>query len=260
MIYQIQAQVAADAKEQQTLEQQLNPQILSRQKNNLVAFAQHIPSIFEQFKSYVPQRFGYFVTAAGQVNLVDLTTGITFYSQHAERDAKRDAETFVRQATKFEIATGATEQRALPKKLAKGEALMVFGLGSGVALEQVLSEHQFDAVVVYEPEEDVFAASLGCCDWAAILYKAEATQTQLFLQIGEAAMSPADDLTELAEHLQLQNLWLYRHTHHNFLDAWHAYLVSDEYDLTNVKKRNYKLKNFSGIEHQLPFLFTSASE
>lgn len=253
MIYQIQAQVAADAKEQQTLEQQLNPQILSRQKNNLVAFAQHIPSIFEQFKSYVPQRFGYFVTAAGQVNLVDLTTGITFYSQHAERDAKRDAETFVRQATKFEIATGATEQRALPKKLAKGEALMVFGLGSGVALEQVLSEHQFDAVVVYEPEEDVFAASLGCCDWAAILYKAEATQTQLFLQIGEAAMSPADDLTELAEHLQLQNLWLYRHTHHNFLDAWHAYLVSDEYDLTNVKKRNYKLKNFSGIEHQLPF-------
>jgi len=254
MIYQIQAQVAADAEHQKTLEQAVNREILPRHQSNLIAFSQHIPSLFQQFKNHQAQRFGYFVTSASELNLVDLSTGITFYGIHAEQDARQDAKTFAANATCFTIATGATECKPLSENATEEtRALVMFGLGSGLALEALLAAHQFDVVVVYEPEADVFAASLACCDWAGILEKAAAENTQLFLQIGQAAMTPADDLAELTEHLNLEHLWLYRHTHHNFLDAWLSYLLGESYDFSKVKNRTYKLKDFSGIEHQLPF-------
>lgn len=249
MIHQIKAQVLADPVAQQQLEATINHSLNKRLQANLLAFAEHIPSLFQQFRAHVPTRVGHFCTSAGQLNLVDLTTGITFYGIQAETEARADAARFAEQAIRFEIATGKVAQQALPEQCG---ALMLCGLGSGVALETLLQRHQFEQVLVYEPNPDVFAASLSTCDWAFMLQQAAQQNTQLFLQIGDAALTPADDLVELTSHLKLEQLWLYRHTHHSFLDAWLAYLQSDSYSFEQVTKRNYKLPDFAGIEHALP--------
>jgi hypothetical protein len=184
--------------------------------NNLEAFKQFFPDIYNEYKDYTPKKWLPIANSEGEVNLVKIDSLHSWYGESPKRDCTLNFENFNEQPNKDGLVLGYNgtklahyihyqfvketeellkqaeeEVGALPDKV---PSIIMFGLGVGYQLEKLLDEHTVEKLFICEPNPDFFYASLFAIDWQAIFEKVEKSETRIYLNIGDDGANLFRDL------------------------------------------------------------------
>lgn len=229
-------QLNTDDKAQTELELAVAPLLLERYQQNLQAFRQYIPGITSLLQNHRPQQYSVLCNKFAELNIVDFAVGQTFYRNYPRQEIAQDVQQFYHLAPLIWLDNQQTSSfEPLPQQI---ELLVMFGLGAGYQLEQLIAERNIRYLIVYEPSTDIFACSAKLCNWSNILQQAAAKGIAVFLQIGNDASSLPADLAELLDQAIVDRCYLYRHYSHPVMDKVFSYMLQhsgDRQALTNGK-------------------------
>ncbi|WP_301003798.1 6-hydroxymethylpterin diphosphokinase MptE-like protein [Arsukibacterium sp.] len=242
MLKFINYQVAEDSQQHDT-EQALSVSIQQQFTANLEAFKHFMPSVVPMIEQHQVQQYSVFATTAAQLNIVDFATGRVWYSAQPQQEVQQEVEAFCAAAPYLMIETAnppgeAWSDESLPLS---AEAVLMFGLGFGFQLTELLQNCRVNYLVLYEPDLDILLCSVQSFDWQALFELAEARGTQLFLQLGNDGHTISEDLAELLPLLQSDRLYIYRHRFHPMLDEV----------IHSLWQHNGKLRQFAGSNQNL---------
>ncbi|MBV2127879.1 motility associated factor glycosyltransferase family protein [Arsukibacterium indicum] len=273
MLKYINYQVTEDAHQQQNIEQALSAHIQQQFTSNLQAFKHYMPSVVPLIEQHHVQQYSVFATAAAELNIVDFATGRVWYSEQPQLEVQQEVETFCNAAPYLMVesttAVGqAWSSEALP---VKAEAVLMFGLGFGFQLTELLQNCRVKYLVLYEPDLDVLFCSIQNFDWQALFELAEATGTQLFLQLGNDGQTITEDLAELLPLLHSDRIYIYRHRFHPMLDEviqslWqhngklHQFAASNQNILPSESFYDYVAERNAGVIGNFPVTATDGDE
>lgn len=209
--------LAHDEQLQHDAELKRSRQSANRLALNLDAFSHHIPSLYQLFHQHQCQQFSLFVNKRQQFDLVDFAEGRVIYGLDA--DIAAEVTSFLAKAPvvylndnphKYQSTlSGRIEYTAVPDS---PDVIVMFGLGLGNALVELLHRVKPKYVLVYEPELDFFSTSVYVADWRGLLEHCANIGCQLFLQMGDNAHSLPEDLRELlALDPSISTAYFYRH-------------------------------------------------
>lgn len=241
MLKYINYQVTEDAQQQHSIEQALSTHIQQQFTSNLQAFQHFMPSVVPLIKQHQVQQYSVFATASAELNIVDFATGRVWYSEHPQQEVQQEVEAFCTAAPFLMIDTAGepAEPWTTEPLPVNAEAVLMFGLGFGFQLTELLQNCRIKYLVLYEPDLDVLFCSVQNFDWQALFELAEATGTQLFLQLGNDGHTIDEDLAELIPLLKTDRLYLYRHRFHP---------VSDEV-IHTLWQHNGTISQFTQTKH-----------
>lgn len=227
MLKYINYQLLDDEQQQAALEKKIAPLISQNIRQNIDAFRQHIPSMLHILETHVIQQYSLFCSKQGQLNIVDFATGRVLYGEDPQVEIATEVESFCQQAPYFRLddvaAQPAWDSMPLPMRT---DVIIMFGLGLGQQIQQLLQSCRVRYLIVYEPELDILSCSVQATDWRDILELAAIQGTHLFLQIGSNASSLPAELAELLEHdADLKKIFVYRHCFHPMMDDVLNYLM-----------------------------------
>lgn len=222
MLKYINYQLDPDDAVQAQLEQDISVQINQRFKTNVAAFNQHIPSIVPLLEQHAIQQYSVFCTKNGELNIVDFATGRVWYSDTPFDEVAEEVSQFCQQAPYIDVYPGSvhSNDRNWPAEPlpAAVDVVLMFGLGLGYQLNELLQNVRVKYLVVYEPNLDTLLCTMQASDWEAFFDSASALGTQVFLQLGNDASSVPEDLAELLQVEQINRIYLYRHCFHPVMD------------------------------------------
>ncbi len=197
--------------EHQKLEQKFAEQASHRFSENISAFEQYYPEIAKAITAHIPSSdFRIHVTPSGHGNYVPRNSDVPLYGdnpletvhEQIEKNVKSgyysltnygfgahddDPRIHVRYMNKLdeEIKKLNAENAAVLTELpAHFPSAMIFGIGLGYHLTELLNKHSFDYIFVCEPDFELFYASLFCTDWAEIIERINSAGQSLFIQVG----------------------------------------------------------------------------
>ncbi|WP_026972607.1 6-hydroxymethylpterin diphosphokinase MptE-like protein [Aliagarivorans marinus] len=188
----------------------------SRLQKNLAAFKTSFPSIAEAFESYDSEEWCLFSQPNGNPNLFNIRTGavhviydaVKEYSEYFDyycrspRMDTLDARKVFRKPSPFIHFEYSDRLRDLVQSLPdvssqvpkKVPSFIMYGLGMGYYTERILLDYQVDNFILYEPSWDFFFASLMLIDWAEIMKRAEESESNLYLNIGDDGTNMYKDI------------------------------------------------------------------
>jgi hypothetical protein len=184
--------------------------------NNLEAFKQFFPDIYNEYKDYTPKKWLPIANSEGEVNLIKIDSLHSWYGESPKDDCTLNFESFNEQPNKDGLALGYNgtklahyihyqfvketeellkqaeeEVGALPDNV---PSIIMFGLGVGYQLEKLLDEHTVEKLFICEPNPDFFYASLFAIDWQAIFKTVEESESRIYLNIGDDGTNLFRDL------------------------------------------------------------------
>ena len=222
MLKYINYQLDPDDAVQAQLEQDISTQINQRFRSNIAAFSQHIPSVVSMLEQHAIQQYSVFCTRSGELNIVDFATGRVWYGESPFDEVADEVIRFCQQAPFIDInqppqsdEKGSWSTEPLPANV---DVVMMFGLGLGYQLNELLQNVRVKYLIVYEPNLDNLLCTLQANDWEAFFDLAAALGTQVFLQLGNDASSVPEDLAELLQLEPINRLYIYRHCFHPVMD------------------------------------------
>lgn len=229
MLKYINYQLLDDEVEQKQLERAVAPQISRNIRQNIDAFRQYIPSVIQMLEEHEVQQFSLFCTAQQQLNIVDFATGRVFYTADPQQEVANELSDYFQKSSYFCLKGQGDGQQWRHQPLpAKVDVMLVFGMGLGLHLLELISSCRIRFMVVYEPSSDVFACSAQAADWREILNTAQAVGTHIFLQIGSEANSLPTELQELLDYdPDLNEIFVYRHQFHPVMDDVIDYVMKN---------------------------------
>ncbi|MDO6838191.1 DUF115 domain-containing protein [Paraglaciecola chathamensis] len=185
-------------------------------KQNLLAFKKYFPNIYQQYKDYTPQLWLPIQNQHQEINVVKSVGLHPWYGSSPKQDCEWNFENFNEQPNKDGLVLGykgtklahylhyqfVNETQELLKEAEEdvGElpdtiaSIIMFGLGVGYQLEKLLDEHTVEKLFVCEPNPDFFYASLFAIDWQTIFEKIEASDTRIYLNVGDDGTHLFNDL------------------------------------------------------------------
>ncbi len=197
--------------QQNAREQQFAKTSLQLFDKNIVAFEKYYPSIASTIKAFQPRKgFKILVTSTGDGNFIPVNSTVPIYSDNPIEQTRQQlqkntakgyysltqygfsvADNDHRIHSRYMAELGKTIQRFEEKKADKLSELpkhfptaMLFGVGLGYIVTELLSKHSFDYIYINEPDLEVFYASLFCTDWSEVIQAVDAEGGTLFFQIG----------------------------------------------------------------------------
>jgi hypothetical protein len=252
MLKYINNQLLTDQLQQQQLETQLSDHIQQRLQQNLAAFRKHQPALLPLLQGAATQYF-IFCTRLAELNIADCTSGRVMYGEQPSHDVIAETQSFWQHAPYTRVTEAFTtpqpQGEALPVAV---ETIMVFGLGLGYHIAELLRNVRIKYLVIYEPEADFLLCSVQAIDWAEIFELAAVFGTQISFQIGNSGTTVSADLAELlALSANMQKVYLYRHICHNVSDEVFEFLLNNSGKPQLLLKQGYQ---FLGFEHAEDFL------
>ncbi|WP_457936597.1 motility associated factor glycosyltransferase family protein [Aeromonas veronii] len=206
-------------KEQQKQENAMAEVLPLRFADNMAAFGEYIPEIYEQFKNYRPKRaFRFFCNENGIPNLLWLDDNVSLYGSDPYQQAKEQIE-YVLSTSEIErfiynISENDMNQvhveylNLLAECYIKAESVQektssipdsmpmafMFGVGLGYQLGLLYERCSIKNLFIFEPDMDLFYASLFSFDWAPLLQYLEREKLGLHIFIGQDQDSIVVDL------------------------------------------------------------------
>jgi len=252
MLKFIQYQIDDDTEAQQALEKQVSAGIAKNINRNIAAFREHIPSLVDIIDSHQIQQYSLFCTKEQQLNIVDFSTGRAFYGVNPQQDVNEELAQYFKAASYFSLtdADGQTwRRRPLPNSV---DVMLVFGMGLGYHLTELISNCRIRFLVVYEPNLDMLMCSVQTHDWSMLLDTARALGTHIFIQAGSDASGITSELAELLQFdANLRDIYIYRHQFHPVMDEVINYLMENSGDLDKLTKAK---PLFAGYQHALDYV------
>ncbi|WP_395344359.1 6-hydroxymethylpterin diphosphokinase MptE-like protein [Ningiella sp. W23] len=241
----IRLHLAKNEKKQSQSEAKIAQKVQQTFDANVKAFKQFIPNIAAEIAKSQSLDCSIMVDQNGDINIVDVKTGITFYhfdvdteidkqvenlglhsalvnwpktgTQNTEIngiDVKMDAIDGFDRFKSYAESSDTLIQHSLPI-----DSLVVFGIGKGRHLLPLIKQTSAQYIVLYEPSWDLFFCSLYCCDWREILHYAQQNQARLFIQFDKNARYLYQDLRELSAAFSLNKILFYKHYNEPSFDA-----------------------------------------
>jgi hypothetical protein len=191
-----------------------------RFEQNLAAFRQYIPHIAEMYDTYQPMRpFRFFCNENGQPNLAWLDDDIAVYGAEpyliCETLVKEFMEkgglsklSFTQEANPLgfmhveylnklnayldDISTREHKWSKVPDEL---PSALVFGVGLGYHLGYLYEQCKVGTLFLFEPDLDLFYASLFCFDWAPLLAYLHQENLGLHILLGQDEQTIVKDFS-----------------------------------------------------------------
>ncbi|MEH8021321.1 6-hydroxymethylpterin diphosphokinase MptE-like protein [Rheinheimera metallidurans] len=249
MLKYINYQLEPDDKAQASLEQNITPQIHQRFKDNLSAFSHFMPSVVSLIEQHTIQQYSIFCTRKGELNIVDFATGRVWYSDTPFNEVADEVAEFCQQAPFITMHSSreVTENTWLSEPLpASVNVIIMFGLGLGYQLNELLQNTRVKYLIVYEPSLDTLIASAQANNWLELFETAAALGTQVFLQLGKNGSSVTEDIAELLAVTKIDHIYVYRHRFHPVMDEVIDYLFLHSGDKKSLTNSHY---NFDGYNN-----------
>jgi len=269
-----------DEEQQKKLEQQLSENIRNNHSRNATAFAKHIPSLLADVQNVTTQNIAIFANKNAEYNIVDYGAGRTVYglnpkaevfnqfkiitrhmpfislqlqsSRHLENEKRLGSE--LTQLSSFKKHIGFDP---LPNEI---NVLVVFGLGLGYHILELVEQYQIKHLVIYEPERQYFQCSILANNWQTILQTMESKGTAVYFQLEKDGRDLVNNIEELSSHFPVDGFYFYKHYNHPVFDAidyalkhktW-AQIKSDGFNYSIANNPNLYLPIWSesiDIEH-----------
>lgn len=195
------------------------------------------------------QTLSIFVNKKNQLNVVDLVTGSALYSLEPLIDCETEVSSFVAQAPYFSLSNKAGTE----SNLQRADVLLVFGLGLGYALQNILENLDVKFLILYEPRTELLNCSAHAIDWQRLLDIAERRGIYLGLQIGNTGSSLSEHLSEiLTLQPNIDRIHYYRHLSHPVSDEVIEYYNNNSGDLNKLLKSNRQFIGFEKAADYIP--------
>lgn len=179
---------------------------------NIASMKQHLPNVAKTFESYVPKRsFRFFCNENGIPNIEWLDTNIAMYGEDPYAECEKQINSILSSRTLAHINYGVETNVAkfihvdymnkLAQCFQRAETqldpinnipdslplIMMFGVGLGYQLTYLYQHCRASNLFIFEPDLDLFYASLFCFEWAPLLdyIKDEGLGIHLFLGTDE---------------------------------------------------------------------------
>ncbi|EKP0312389.1 MULTISPECIES: motility associated factor glycosyltransferase family protein [Aeromonas] len=186
--------VALRLKERAEQEAAMSVALPLRFSQNIAAFRKYIPHIADMYESYKPSRpFRFFCNENGQPNMAWLDDNIAVYGDEPYLICETLVQEFMDKGglSKFSFSQESNplgfmhvdylnklnayfEEISLQEKLLEKvpnevPTALVFGVGLGYHLGYLYERCKIGTLFLFEPDLDLFYASLYCFDWAPLL-------------------------------------------------------------------------------------------
>jgi hypothetical protein len=246
MLKYINYQILDNTDQQEALEKQVSVYIGRTIRQNIDAFRSHIPSLVDIINEHQVQQFSLFCTKDAELNIVDFATGRVFYQSNVKQDVMAEVQQYYSHAAYFNLQSAQDEliwrHQPLPSKV---DVMLVFGLGLGYHLNELLMNSQIRYLVVYEPNVDILLCSAQANNWQQLLDIANSMGTHIFLQIGSDASAVPAELTELLEFdPTLDTIFVYRHQFHPMMDDVIRYLLQHSGDKAALTHAGHQFSEY----------------
>jgi len=227
MLKYINYQILDNADQQEALEKQVSATIARNIRQNIDAFRQNIPSMVKIINEHEVQQYSLFCTKDSELNIVDFATGRVFYQSAARHEVMAEVQDYYSHAAYFNLQGPQDDltwrHQSLPQKV---DVLLVFGLGLGYHLNELVMNSHIRFLVVYEPNVDILLCSAQANNWKQMLDIAHSMGTHIFLQMGSDASALPSELIELLQFDQnLDKVFVYRHQFHPVMDDVLRYVL-----------------------------------
>lgn len=254
MLRYINNQLLQEPQLQQQLETELSVHLQQRLQSNLLAFRQYQPSLISLLNDVSSQYF-IFCTRAAELNITDCTTGRVLYSELPLQETLAETQSFWQYAPYINIKQSETidvEQPANEVLPFTVDTIMVFGLGLGHHIAELIRNVRIKYLVIYEPIADFLRCSVQVVDWEEIFELAETFGTLISFQIGNSGTTVNADLAELMTlSADMEKVYLYRHLCHPVSDEVFDFLISHSGKPEQLLKVS---QQFIGFEQATDFL------
>ncbi|MEJ6116235.1 motility associated factor glycosyltransferase family protein [Aeromonas salmonicida] len=193
-----------------------------RHQLNMAAFAKHMPGIHDYFKDYQPVRpFRFFCNDNGIPNILWLDEQVALYGEDPFAEAQDQIAKVIEQSTlqcvdfapqwyidgqihiKYNNEIAKLKQKSALEGLPLEKALsmdiplsLMFGIGLGYQLGYLYERCKVRNLFAFEPDLDMFYASLFCFDWCSLFEFMEQESLSLHLFIGVDEKLLAADMME----------------------------------------------------------------
>ncbi|WP_417551854.1 6-hydroxymethylpterin diphosphokinase MptE-like protein [Marinomonas fungiae] len=208
---------------------------------NLNTLGYYYPDIAEAFRNFVPQKWHLVLSKNKTWNLLHLERSAAFYGVNGKEEAYSDLQLFSQNPLKddplLDVNGGklgyykhylktnylksaikeAGAERHIPSLPEKINGIILFGLGLGYQLENLVLDHDIKSLYLYESNFDFFYASLFIVDWSSMLQKLDKNNGRLYLNLGDDGSHAREDLTNKINNIGPYNIvstYIYPVYHH----------------------------------------------
>ncbi|GAB2924905.1 motility associated factor glycosyltransferase family protein [Rheinheimera gaetbuli] len=178
---------------------------------NLSTFEKYYPDIANSIKTFKPrQDFRILVTSSGMGNFVPSHSKVPIYSDNPLEQTQQQLDKNTTKGyysyTQYNYAVNDNDHRIHSQFMSKLSVVirkysnkslqllsvlpehfpsaMIFGIGLGYVVTELLNRHSFDYIFINEPDLEVFYASMFCTDWKDIIESVDNNGGTLFFQVG----------------------------------------------------------------------------
>lgn len=232
-----------DDKLQLEKEDALLPVITQNYNKSLTRFQRTVPSIYKILKNHTFQHNSVFVNKDGEVDIVESSSGTVLYGSQVSKSISRHVEHFLAKPQHIQLST-AEECSILNTPQSSELALVVFGVGLGRHLVELLNATDIKHIVVYEPNVDYLVCSLYAGVWPRIFDIAHKNNVSLYLQIPNNGKSLFSDLNELHRAFGISSSLVYFHYHCSEFDDIRDELTANNWCLNRDLRPDVKDPRF----------------
>lgn len=202
-----------EVKAQEKREQIFALEANERFSKNLAAFEKYYPDIYKALNEYQTRKdFCIHVTKSGHGNIIPNGEKVALYSEEPISQATEQVKKYTENASFGRSDYTATEEwqsddprlhiqfmRRFSSVLSKVDAnnltylkslpphyptAIIFGIGLGYHIPELLNKHSFDYIFICEPDFELFFASMFCTNWFEIIELLDKSGACLFLSLG----------------------------------------------------------------------------
>ena len=224
-------------------EEALLPIITKNYNKSLTNFQRIVPSIYKVLKNHTFQHNSVFVNKDGEVDIVESNSGTVFYGSQVSESISRHVEHFLAKPQQIQLST-AEECSTLIRPPSSERALVVFGVGLGQHLVELLNVTDIKHIVVYEPNMDYLVCSLYAGVWPRIFDIAKRKNVSLYLQMPNNGKSLFSDLNELNRAFGISSSQVYFHYHCSEFDDIRDELTANNWCLNRDLRPDVKEPRF----------------
>lgn len=243
MLKDIRIHLDPDEKKQSELEKKLAERVTQNYRRNFGAFKAYVPNIVDTIVQAATLDISIFTNRNGELNIVNYSNGRTFYDLSPEKEVQAQYVEKLLHCTYCDlernVSYNSNDEHYLPiyerylsqPPLTKDiNLLVVMGVGLGFHIRTLVENHNIKHLVIYEPEEQYFFASLYTPNWKVILETAKSKGTALYFQLKNSGISMSNDIEELKTHFPISGFYFYRHYNHNTFNLLENALLTSSWE------------------------------
>ncbi|CAM5207441.1 motility associated factor glycosyltransferase family protein [Alishewanella longhuensis] len=218
---------------------------------NMVFFSRELPELYQTLTNCNSKNYSLFINASGALNIRDNSSGEALYSKTPATEVTNEVEFFL--GTPLAVCRDSTSINAEVSAIPDRAVVMVFGVGCGYHLKQLLLSDKLSAILIYEADVELLKHSLNFIVWQDLLEIANKKNVLLAIQPGYAVADIKQHLAELdAAGLFTDKIYLYRHTFQPLAEEVIRFLLASSGDSTMLLQGEGRFLGLKGAHEYLP--------